>query len=78
MASAFSLEELSLFPLSKQPLVYEHPAHDGDGITECLAAVVLKRDLGFLLALPRGVLDDSEVAQGLAAPMDAMLGPTHR
>ena len=77
MASLFSLEDLSPYHLSRQLLIYEHPAHDGDGLTECLAALVMKRDLGFLLALPRGILDDAEVAQGLVAPMDAMLGPTH-
>ena len=77
MASLFSLEDLSPYHLSRQLLIYEHPAHDGDGLTECLAALVMKRDLGFLLALPRGILDDAEVTQGLVAPMDAMLGPTH-
>ncbi|CAE7489600.1 unnamed protein product, partial [Symbiodinium necroappetens] len=77
MASFFSLEDLTPYHVTRQLMVYEHPSHDGDGITECLAAVVLKRDLGFLLALPRGVLDDAEVAQGLVAPVDALLGPTH-
>ncbi|CAE7925619.1 unnamed protein product, partial [Symbiodinium necroappetens] len=74
---SFSLEDLTPYHVTRQLMVYEHPSHDGDGITECLAAVVLKRDLGFLLALPRGVLDDAEVAQGLVAPVDALLGPTH-
>ncbi|CAE7831595.1 unnamed protein product [Symbiodinium sp. CCMP2592] len=76
MAAYFSLEELVPYHQSRQILVYEHPAADGEGVLESMAAAVLKRDMGFLLALPCGLLEDSEIAAGLVATIDSPLGPT--
>ena len=79
MASAIGapgLEEVLLYESSHQLYLYEHPSADGDGVQECMAVVVTKRDHGLLLGVPRGLLADAEVAAGLAAPMEELLGPS--
>ena len=75
-SGAFGLEEALLYEPSHQLYLYEHPSADGDGVQECMAVVVMKRDHGLLLGVPRGLLADAEVAAGLAARMDELLGPS--
>ena len=75
-----SLADLQTYLETSQMYTYGHPAADRDGLMEALAAEVLLRDHGFLLAILTGVLADEEVAArgiaaGLITPMDALLGP---
>ena len=70
------IEDVLLYEPSPQIYLYEHQAADGDGVLECMAVVVMKRDHGLLLGVPRGLLADAEVAAGLVAPMEDMLGPS--
>ena len=70
------IEDVLLYEPSRQIYLYEHQAADGDGVLECMAVVVMKRDHGLLLGVPRGLLADAEVAAGLVAPMEGMLGPS--
>ena len=74
--AGLSLEDLLLYPPSQQLYVLDHQVPDGDGAVEALCAVLLKRDHGFLLGVPRGLLADSEISAGFVAPMEAPLGPS--
>ena len=74
--TGLSLEDLLLYPPSQQLYVLDHQVPDGDGAVEALCAVLLKRDHGFLLGVPRGLLADSEISAGFVAPMEAPLGPS--
>ena len=76
-ATGMSLEDLPLYPPTQQLYVFDHQVPDRDGAVEALAIVLLKRDHGFLLGVPRGLLADSEISAGFAAPMEALLGPSH-
>ena len=72
-----SFEDLKPFDEESLVYIYEHVPPDGQGIVECLAVVAMKRDHGFLLVLPAGVLTEEELATGSTAPMDAPIGPSH-
>ena len=74
--AGLSLEDLLLFPPSQQLYVLDRQVADRGGAAEALCAVLLKRDHGFLLGVPRGLLADSEISAGFVAPMEALLGPS--
>ena len=62
----------------QQTYVYEHPAPGDDGAIEAHCVIIMKRALGFMAALPVGVLSPEEIAEGEAAGMDALVGPSVR
>ena len=59
-----------------QTYVYEHPGPEEEGAVEAHAIIVMKRGLGFLAALPPGILTDEELFEGASAPMEALVGPS--
>ena len=61
-----------------QTYVYEHPPAGDDGALEAHCIIILKRSLGFMAALPVGVLTAEEIAAGEVAGMDALIGPSVR
>ena len=64
------------FGVTPQVYVYEHPQGADDGVLECQAIVVMKRDHGFMVALPAGALTEAELVEGAEAGMEAPLGPS--
>lgn len=59
------------------PYVLELTSDDPeDGTSMAIALVVLRREDGFMLALPVGYLRDDIVDQGTDGGLDEVLGPT--
>ena len=63
------MDHIVPFGVRAQTYVYEHPV-------EAHAIVVMKRSLGFMAALPLGILSDEELLEGTTAPMEALIGPS--
>eukprot|EP00439_Symbiodinium_sp_Y106_P066199 s1976_g10.t1 len=70
------MDHIQTYGETPQTYIYEHPAPEEDGVTEAQALIVMRRSLGFLAAIPVGVLTEEEAQAGRQAPMEAAVGPS--